>query len=188
MSSRSPSRRKPPGNEGGKRKHRESSSASSGNNNSNIRGKKQERAKPPKEEDRARTGARPSSTERSDSQGSRISSEKSQWSSDGELPEGVSSATDLAIHRNRGDHQPSYDSPPPPRSPPKLQKEKSLDSFPSLSETQSERIQSNITHIRMKKGWLDPNISANGEAIAEYDRQIGELGRQLTQLRRGWCM
>ncbi|TGO30309.1 hypothetical protein BPAE_0006g00490 [Botrytis paeoniae] len=138
MSSGSPSHRNPIGNEGGKRKHRESSSVSSGNSNNNIHGKKKERTKPPK--DRARTEAGPSSTKRSDSQDSRKSSEKSQWSSDGELPDGVTSATDLALHRNRGNRQASNDSSPPPRSPPKLQKEKSLDSFPSLSETQSEKI------------------------------------------------
>ncbi|KAF5878502.1 uncharacterized protein Bfra_000668 [Botrytis fragariae] len=181
MSSRSPSRRNPTGNEGGKRKHRESSSVSSGN--SNINGKKKERAKPPK--DRARTEAGPSSTKRSDSQDSRKSSEKSQWSSDGELPEGVTSATDLALHRNRGNRQASNDSPPPPRSPPKLQREKSLDSFPSLSETQSEKIESDIKRIRMKRDWLDLNSSADREAKRRYDRQIEESEERLRQLRRG---
>ncbi|KAF7928709.1 uncharacterized protein EAE98_005765 [Botrytis deweyae] len=183
MSSRSSSRRNLIGNERGKRKHGESSSVSSGN--SNDHGKKKERTKPPKEKDRARAKAGASSTKRSDSQDSRKSSERSQWSSDGELPEGVTSATDLALYRNRGNRQPSNDSPPPPRSPPKLRREKSLDSFPSLSETQSEKIRSNITQIRMKKGWLDPNISADSATIDEYDRQIRELGRQLRQLRRG---
>ncbi|KAF7958639.1 hypothetical protein EAE96_002178 [Botrytis aclada] len=81
----------------------------------------------------------------------RESSERSQWSSDDELPEGVRSATDLALHRNRGNRQPLNDSPSPPRSPPKLQREKSLDSFPSMSETPSERIKSDIKQLQMKK-------------------------------------
>ncbi|TGO62956.1 hypothetical protein BCON_0016g00490 [Botryotinia convoluta] len=185
MSSGSPSHRNPIGNKGGKLKHRESSSVSSGNSNSNIHGKKKECPKPPKEEDRARTREGPSSTKRSDSQASRKSSERSQWSSDGELPEGVTSATDLALHRNRGNRQPVNDSPSPPRSPPRLQREKSLDSFPSLSETQSEKIKSGIKHIRMKRDWLDPNSSADRETKRRYDRQIEESEERLRQLRRG---
>ncbi|TGO42683.1 hypothetical protein BHYA_0006g00860 [Botrytis hyacinthi] len=187
MSSGSPFRRNPISNEGGKREHRESSSvaSSSSHRNSNTRGKKRERTKPPKEEYRAGTEAGPSSTKRSTSQDSRRSSERSQWSSDGELPEHVRSATDLALHRNRENRQPSNDSPPPPRSPPQLQREKSLDSFPSLSETQSEKIESEIKHVRMKKDWLDPDSSADRETIARYDRQIRELGRQLRPSRRG---
>ncbi|TGO18124.1 hypothetical protein BTUL_0012g00690 [Botrytis tulipae] len=183
MSSGSPSRRNPIGNEGGKRKHRESSSVASSNSNTKINGKKREPTQPPK--DRARTEAGPSSKRRSNSQDSRKSSERSQWSSDGELPESVMSATDLALYRNRENRQPSSDSPPPPHSPPRLQKEKSLDSFPSLSETQSEKIESEIKQIRMKKDWLNPNSSADRQTIAGYDHQIRELGRQLRPSRRG---
>ncbi|KAF7949875.1 uncharacterized protein EAE97_003384 [Botrytis byssoidea] len=181
MSSGSPSPRNPIDNEGGKRKHRGSSSVASRNSNSNS--KKRERTQPPK--DRARTEGGRSSTNRSSSRDSRKSSERSQWSSDGELPENVMSATDLALYRNRENRQPLNDSPPPPHSPPRLQKKKSLDSFPSLSETQSEKIETEIKHIRMKIGWLNPNSSADRQTIAEYDHQIRELGRQLRPLRRG---
>ncbi|TGO68260.1 hypothetical protein BOTNAR_0027g00160 [Botryotinia narcissicola] len=181
MSSESPSRGNPIGNEGGKRKHRGSSSVASSNSNSN--GKKRERTQPPK--DRARTEGGRSSTNRSSSRDSRKSSERSQWSSDGELPESVMSATDLALYRNRENRQQSNDSPPPPHSPPRLRKEKSLDSFPSLSETQSGKIESQIKHIRMKIGWLNPNSSADSQTIAEYERQIRELGGQSRPLRRG---
>ncbi|THV55599.1 hypothetical protein BGAL_0006g00510 [Botrytis galanthina] len=191
MPSGSPSHGNPIGNEGGKRKHRGSSSVASSNGNSNsksksdIRGKERERTKLPKKEDRARPKAGPSSTNRSTSQDSRISSERSQWSSDGELPEGVRSATDLALHRNRGNRQPSNDSPSPPHSPPKLQREKSLDSFPSLSETQSEKIESDIKRIQMERDWLNPSSSADKRTIAGLDRQVRELERQLRQSRRG---
>ncbi|KAJ8070265.1 hypothetical protein OCU04_000648 [Sclerotinia nivalis] len=162
------------------RKGKISNSGSVRSNN----GKKTELGAPPKEENRAKSKDNPPSRKRSDSQVSGKDSVRSQWSSDCELPDGVTSATDLACHRKLASRQSSSNSSPPRRSPPKLQREKSLDSFSSLSETPSEKIESDITHIRMKKGWLDLRIRADREKDTVYDRQIVELKRELRQLRR----
>ncbi|TEY42737.1 hypothetical protein BOTCAL_0385g00150 [Botryotinia calthae] len=165
MPSGSSSNRNPIDNEDRKRKHRESSSVSSGNSNSSSKGhgKKKERTNPPKEEDRARD----------------------RWSSEGELLEGVASATDPVLYRNQGNRQPLSDGPSPPHTPSKLERKRPADSFSSLSETQSEKIRTDIKAIRMEKGWLDPNISQYGEGNTQYDLQIEEAEERLRQLQRG---
>lgn len=172
-----------------KLQHTKSSSASTNSDNDKKRdGKERERTRSPKEEeDRTKPKTPSPSRQSSDSQTSEKGSVKSQWSSDGELPEGVTCAADLARHRRGGSGQSSRDgdNSPSRRPPPGLKKEKSLDSFGSLDETSSEKLGSNMNHIRMKKGWLDVRISADREKDAEYDRQVEGFKHELRHLQRG---
>lgn len=170
-----------------KLKHSKSNCASTNSDNDKKRdGKERERTRSPKEENRTKPKTPSPSRKSSDSQTSEKGSVKSQWSSDGELPEGVTCAADLARHRRGGSGQSSRDgdNSPSRRSPPGLKKEKSLDSFGSLDEMSTEKLGSNMNRIRMKKGWLDGRISADREKDAEYDRQVEGFKRESRHLQR----